>query len=185
VASPDKAAPAGQGAPFVIEVLPVGVPPQIDQPQMVVRTGESGLAFLENQRWGAPLGDELRSALSAELTRRLGAQDIAGLARPVGIPVLRIKLQVRRFDAWLGQAAQLDADWSMGLADKGEIRRLACHGQFDEPALEGFPELVQAQQRAIADLAGRIADDARQLARAQSARCMPGDDSFADQRTRR
>lgn len=169
-AASDHAPAVSRPAPFVIEVLPVGVPPQIDQPQMVVRQGEGGLALLENQRWSAPLADELRGALSAELTRCLGAQDVAGLIRPAGIPVLRVKVQVRRLDAWPGQLVRLVADWSLSMDDEGAIRRVASHGQFEEPAVAGIPALVQAQQRAVADLAGQIVDEAGQWAHASSRR---------------
>lgn len=150
----------GEPAPFLIDVLPVGIPAQLDQPQLVVRTGDSNLALLDGERWAGPLSDELRNALSSQLTRNLNTMDIAGLPRSTDKPVLRIKLQVRRFDAWPGQRVRLDADWSLGLADETGNARLICHGQFDEPASGSYPELVQAQQRALAALADRIATDA-------------------------
>jgi uncharacterized lipoprotein YmbA len=67
--------------PFLIDVMAVGVPVQIDQPQWVVRLGTNSVGVLEGERWGAPLSDELRSALSAELTQRLNTQDISGRHR--------------------------------------------------------------------------------------------------------
>ncbi|GGI53371.1 PqiC family protein [Oxalicibacterium solurbis] len=151
----------GEPAAFLIDVLPVGIPAQLDQPQLVVRAGDSSLALLDGERWAGPLSDELRNALSAQLTRKLDTLDIAGLPRSTDKPVLRIKLQVRRFDAWPGQRVRLDADWSLGLADETGNARLICHGQFDEPVSGNYPELVQAQQRALAALADRIATDAR------------------------
>lgn len=53
--------------------------------------------------WLFGLCDEIRSALSAELTQRLNTQDISGLAQPPDKPVLRIKVQVRRLDNWPGR----------------------------------------------------------------------------------
>lgn len=161
----------GEPAAFLIDVLPVGIPAQLDQPQLVVRSGDSSLALLDGERWAGPLSDELRSALSAQLTRKLKTMDIAGLPRSTDKPVLRIKLQVRRFDAWPGQRVRLDADWSLGLADETGNARLICHGQFDEPASGSYPELVQAQQRALAALADRIAADAGNWMRSHQSDC--------------
>lgn len=166
-----ETAARGAPAPFLIDVLPVGIPEQIDQPQLVVRQGNTGVVVLDGERWAGPLGDELRSALSSELTHRLVTQDIAGLAPPAGQRVLRIKLQVRRFDAWPGQRVQLDADWSLGFTDGAGNARLVCRGRFDQPASGGYPDLVQAQQRTIAALASRIASDARGWASAGQADC--------------
>ncbi|MDR3518089.1 MAG: PqiC family protein [Azospirillaceae bacterium] len=164
-------ATAGPPAPFLIDVLPVGIPAQLDQPQLVVRQGDSGVTVLDGERWAGPLDDEFRSALSTALTGRLRTQDIADLAAPAGKPVLRIKLEVRRFDAWPGQRVQLDADWSLGFADDAGNARLACHGQFDEPASGGYPELVEAEQRAVAKMAARIAGDASGWARSRNTDC--------------
>lgn len=156
----EHATAVGQPVSFLIDVLPVGVPTQVDQPQLIVRQGDSGVAVLESERWTGPLSDELRSALSAELTQRLATQDIAGLAQPSDAPILRIKLQVRRFDAWPGTHTRLDADWSMGFTHQAG-RRLVCSGRFDESALGGYPEMVQAQQRMVAALANAMARNAR------------------------
>lgn len=158
------AAESAQPSPFLIEVLPVGVPAQADQPQLVVRQGGSsgsGVAVLDGERWAGPLGDEVRAALSASLTRLLATQDVAGISRPGDKPVMRIKVQVRRFDLWSGHGAQLDADWSLGVADEPGNARLACHARLEAPTAGGYPDLVQAQQRLIAELADRIAADAR------------------------
>ncbi|MEQ4618142.1 MAG: PqiC family protein [Corticimicrobacter sp.] len=159
---PESPAPAGQAAvPFLIEVLPVGVPAQLDQQSMVVRQGDSGVAVLDTERWSGPLSDEMRTALSSGLSQRLGVPDIAGLARPGGQPLLRIKVQVRRLDAWPGREAQMEAGWSMGQADDQAGSRLVCQGRFRVAAPGSYAELVQAQQRLVADLADRIAQDAR------------------------
>ncbi|MGZ5198634.1 MAG: PqiC family protein [Telluria sp.] len=166
------AAESGQPSPFLIEVLPVGVPVQADQPQLVIRQGgSSSVAVLEGERWAGPLGDEIRAALSASLTRQLLTQDIAGLARPHDSQVMRIKVQVRRFDIWPGQGAQLDADWSLGVADEPGNARLACHARLGAPTAGGYPELVQAQQRLIVELAGRIAADTRAWSLSRHAAC--------------
>ncbi|MBB6245053.1 PqiC family protein [Rhodanobacter sp. A1T4] len=163
--------PALPPASFLIDVLPIGVPAQLDQPQWVARQGDSGIAVLDGERWAAPLSDELRAALSAQLVQRLGTLDIAGLPQPINTPVLRIKLQVHRFDAWPGQTVQLDADWSLGYADDVNHVHLICRGQFNETAPGGYPELARAEQRAVGKLAIQIAEDASGWTRANQAKC--------------
>jgi hypothetical protein len=164
------AAPPARPVPFLLEVLPVGVPAQLDQPQFVVREGDGGVAVLDGERWASPLGDELRGALSATLAARLGTQDVAGLPAPAGRPVMRVKLQLRRLDAWSGQRVLLEADWSLGFADAPQAR-LACHGRFEQAAAGGYPALVAAEQHTVAALADAIAADARRRARSRDAGC--------------
>lgn len=171
LAPPGPATSTGQRGLFVIELLAVGIPAQLDQAQLVVRNRDDSIGILNGERWAGPLADEIRSGLSAEITRDLDTQDIAGLARPAGKPVLRIKVQVRRLDAWLGQKVKMEADWSIGVADESGNARLTCRGRFDEPAAAGYQQLVQAQQRTIAALAARIAVDARNWERSRTSGC--------------
>lgn len=156
---------------FRLDVLPVGMPAAIDRQTLVVRQGENGIAILDGERWTAPFADEFRDALSDDLTRRLGTQDVAGLPRAKGDRVLRVKLQVRRLDAWLGQRVQLEADWTLGFVSDSANKPLTCHAQFDIAAPGSYPELVGAQQRAIALLAAAITEDTRRLADSPSTPC--------------
>ncbi|MDX5629093.1 MULTISPECIES: PqiC family protein [unclassified Brenneria] len=157
VAPPTAAQNAAPPASFVIEVLPVGVPAQIDLPQLVVRQGESDALILDNERWLSPLGDEFRSALSAGLAERLGTQDVAGLNRTDEKPVVRIRLQVRRFDIWPGRFVRLESDWSLS-ARNGENRtQLVCHSRLTERAEQGDTAMFAAQQQAVARLTDQIA----------------------------
>ncbi|RAT43046.1 hypothetical protein AU495_10595, partial [Lonsdalea populi] len=122
-AAPTRSIPP---APFLIVVLPVGIPPQIDLPQLVVRQGEGRVEVLNNQRWLSALSDEIRTALSSELVAQLNTQDISGLPRPADKPVIRVLVQIRRLDAWPGHSVQLEADWSLSQPDAERSARLVC-----------------------------------------------------------
>lgn len=164
--------PAAAPVPFLIDVLPVGLPEHLDQQPLVVRQGRGGtVAVLDEERWVGPLGDELRNALSVHLSERLGTQDVSGLASSAEQQVLRVKVQVRRLDAWPGNQVQLEAGWSLGFANNSSKARLVCQGRFNEAAADGYPALVQAQQRAVSALAARIASDARAWGSSQKAKC--------------
>ena len=160
--------------PFLLDILPIGLPEQLDQPQLVVRQGVSGIVMADGERWAGPLGDELRQALSAELSARLATRDTAGLVKPANKPVLRIKLLVRRLDFWPGQKLELEADWNLAMVDapgNTPLAQLFCHGRFSESAKGSYPELVQAGQRVISALAARIAADARRQALSPHSEC--------------
>ncbi|MGE5946483.1 MAG: membrane integrity-associated transporter subunit PqiC [Betaproteobacteria bacterium] len=167
-ASPSPSSPS---PPF--ELLPVGVPAQVDQPQLVVREGGQGVALLGSERWIAPLGDEVRSALSADLARELRSADVSGLPGN-DRPLLRIKLDLRRFDSAPGSYALVEAAWSVRLLHGAQPAMLACTSRVSEAVGPGYPALVQGHQRAIGQLAVQIADAARALGGGRAAACPPG-----------
>jgi uncharacterized lipoprotein YmbA len=157
-------------APFAIDVLPVGVPAQVDQPQLVVRQGDGSVALLEGEQWIAPLADEIRATVAGELARTLGAQDLHGL--PQGKDkrrVYRIKLDVRRFDSVPGQYALVEAAWSVGTAGSGPA--LECTTGERETVGAGYAALVRGHQQALVALADQVAAAVRQLADTGIARC--------------
>lgn len=167
-------APMAETAPSLpFELLPVGVPAQVDQPQLVVREGGQGVALLGSERWIAPLGEEVRSALSADLTRELHSADVSGLPGN-GKPLLRIKLDVRRFDSQPGGYALIEGAWSVRLLHGAQPAALACSSRVSEAVGPGYPALVQGHQRAIARLAAQIATAARALGDGQAPACPPG-----------
>ena len=159
-------------APYLIEVLPVGIPVGLDQPQLVVRQEDGGIAVLDNERWLAPLNEELRAALSVRLAELLGTQDIAGLPRPIAQPVLRLKLEVRRFDSVQGKYALLDADWSLSLKDNQTEPRLFCHSELRKVARgNDHASVVRGHQQIVEALAVQISDTARSWANSPLAAC--------------
>lgn len=160
-----SATPIAAGTAF--ELLPVSIPAQDDQPQLVIRQGSQGVALLQSERWIAPLADEIRSALSADLTRELGGPDVTGL--PHGKrPVLRIKVDVRRFDSQPGGYALLDAAWSVRPLGQEGAAGLACTSRLRVPVGSGYAALVQGHQQALAGLARQLAEGSRALAAGQA-----------------
>jgi uncharacterized lipoprotein YmbA len=153
---PADVAPAARTT-GAIELLPVGVPAALDQQPIVLRQGAGQLVLLERERWAAPLGEELRSALAVLLGRALAARDVTGLPRPAD--TLRIKVELRRFESAPGSHALLEADWS--IARGTDEQRLLCRSEQRVGAGPGIAALVQAHQQALQALAGDIAAAAR------------------------
>jgi uncharacterized protein len=156
-------------ANFQFELLPVGIPAQNDVPQLVVRQGGQAVALLDGERWIAPLADEVRNALSVDLSRRLNARDI-GSGLPVdGKPVVRIKIDLRRFDSSPGNYALIEATWSVRPL-KGDTV-LTCSSRITENVGQGYGGLVAGHQQALSELAGQIASVAPALAAGSSPAC--------------
>ncbi|MES2311147.1 MAG: PqiC family protein [Pseudomonadota bacterium] len=166
--------PVSWGQPSLpFELLPVSVPAQVDQPQLVVREGGQGVALLGSERWIAPLNDEVRSALSADLARELHSQDVSGLPGN-DKPLLRIKLDLRRFDSQPGSYALIEGAWSVRLLRGQHPAALACTSRINETVGPGYDALVQGHQRAIGALAAQIAAAARLLGNDQTPVCPAG-----------
>jgi uncharacterized lipoprotein YmbA len=163
------AAPAiGQvAAPFLIDVQAVGVPPQVDQPALVLRHGSTGVSVLDGERWASPLGDEIRGALVADLSTRLGTHDVHGLPRPKDSKVVHVQFDVRRFDSEVGGEATLEASWQVRAAEAGA----SCSSRIGEPAGGSYDSLVEAHQRALAKAADQIAVAVRAAAAGQPPVC--------------
>ena len=93
------------------------VPAQVDQPQFVVRRADDTLAVLEQERWIAPVQDEIRAALIEHLSVRLGPP---GAAPRAGARDWRVAIDVQRFDSAPGRSTLV----VMSDADHGSVEAL-------------------------------------------------------------
>ncbi|MDR3418893.1 MAG: PqiC family protein [Nevskia sp.] len=146
-------------APFQIEVQPVDVPAQVATPEMVVRAGDGEMVPVDTRRWIAPLGDEIRGALSALLTQRLGARDVYGLpgaAARAGAETYAVDVKVLRFESAPGAYARIDAVWAVRRVGDGAAA-VVCSGSFEQPVAAGYEALAQGHQKALSGLADRVA----------------------------
>jgi uncharacterized lipoprotein YmbA len=174
IAPPTQAPANNMQVPFQFEMQPVLMAVQVDQPPLVVRQGDGSLAILENERWGAPLGDEFHDALTGELERRFGVRDLAGLPKQNELPVLSIRTDVRRFESIIGQYVLTDVIWSLTLrntGNSGKRQSLTCSSVIRQPAGAGIENLVIAHQKAVSALADIIAKTAIGWAHQPAAHC--------------
>jgi uncharacterized lipoprotein YmbA len=163
-------------APFQFEMQPVLMAVQVDQPPLVIRQGNGSLAILENERWGAPLGDEFHDALTGQLERRFGSRDLAGLPKQSELPVLSVRTDVRRFESVLDQYALIDVVWNLSMRGPGALpggkrQTLTCSSVIREQAGLGMESLVLAHQKAVSTLADIVSRTAAQWARQPNTRC--------------
>lgn len=135
-----------------IAIEGISVPPQVDRPQIVIRQGNSGLAILETEWWGASLSDELRSALVDQLSNAGGPRKTS------------VRIDVQRFDSIPGQYGLIDVKWRLRQANAGDDALLACRSLLQTPSGPSIDDLVVAQQnnvKRLAALIGQAAGTAR------------------------
>lgn len=151
----ERAQPSASPSGLYVDVLPVNIPPQADHPQWVVRQPDDSLLVLEQDRWAAPLQEELRGALVEHLTARFGAIDVRGVASPAP-SVWRVRVDVQRFESVPGREARIEAAWSVAGTQRGATT-LVCRSVFHEPAgAGGVPALAAAHRAAVGKLADAI-----------------------------
>lgn len=155
---------------FFIDVRPIDVPAQADRQALVLRR-DSAITLTENERWAAPLGDELRSAMSARLTRALGTEDVGDHALASDIPVIRIRIDVRRFDAAFADHVAIDATWTMRSA-QGDRSDVVCSSAQRIDVASGYDALVDGYQVLLDGLAANIASSARRLMAGSAPSCV-------------
>lgn len=152
---------AGSGEAAGVPVISVTIPSQVDQPELVVRQPDGSMALLESERWIAPLGAELRTALSLSLARQWQADPRPAVAQGTA-GAARVSVDVQRFDSLPGQYALIDAVWTLTTGDT-PAQKVSCRSSIRIPVSGGYPELAKGHQAAIEELASLIARQAVKL----------------------
>jgi len=161
--APQGAASApGVAKTVYVDLLPVQVPAQVDHAQWVVRQPDESLLRLEQDRWAAPLPDEVRGAVAERLAARWGAVDV----RAVGLPpaaVWRVRIDVQRFESIPGREVRLEATWSLSRSASAspprEAASLVCRDVFVEAVGDGgVPALAAGHRHNVARLADAIGE---------------------------
>ena len=170
-------------ATLVIEMAPVAMPERFARPQLVVRrTGsvlqgeqkaaeraQAEVEVLEQSRWSSSFEYEMRDALGAGIAQRLSAFDATQVGRPRGVPVYRIAVQMRQFDALPGERIDSAFGWSVRRSDSDAL--LTCQMQLSESVTGGLDGVATGAQRIAGRLADEIARNVSALAASQPARC--------------
>lgn len=149
---------------LLIEVPPVDVPSQVAKNQMVVQTGPTQVQILEQERWASLPGDEIRRALSSDLTQQLGTIDVYGTAYPEGTRVYRVSVNVQRFESWPGSHALIDAVWSVRAVGSQTI--MTCRSVVNQPVTGSYDALVEGHRQAVQQISTQIAAGIRTMAAA-------------------
>jgi uncharacterized protein len=120
-----------------------------------VQTGPTQVKVLEEERWASLPGDEIRRALSTDLTQQLGTIDVYGTAYPDSTPVYRVSMNVQRFESWPGSHALIDAVWSVRAVRSNAV--MTCRSVMNEPVGSGYDALVAGHKKALQEISAQIA----------------------------
>ncbi|WP_095083525.1 membrane integrity-associated transporter subunit PqiC [Pseudomonas sp. Irchel s3h17] len=132
-----------------IQFEQVSVPAQVDRTQIVIRQGNSGLAVLETEWWGASLSEELQSALADQLSGTSNAHKMS------------LRVDVQRFDSIPGHYALLDTQWRLRNLDSDDTSTfLNCRTTVQTPSGATIDDLVLAHQKNVKGLAAAISQAA-------------------------
>ena len=159
-------APAGAASDLSVAVGPVTIPAMIDRPQMVVSAGPNQVRLDEFNRWAAPLQSNISRVVADNLGAILGTPRVSLFPQTMNAAAdYRVAILVQSFDSAPGNAATLDAVWTVSRAKDGKsqtgrtaVREAAPQG--------GFDGVAAAHSRALARLSRDIADAIQALARA-------------------
>ena len=152
----DTPARAETKAAYSVAIASVGLPQMLDRPQIVTRTVANQVTINEYERWAGPLKNEIARAIAADLSRQLGGATVFTYPQSGNVDAqYRVAIDVQRFDAAPGDAATVEAVWTVrplkGEAKNGRsIAHEAAQGV-------GYDALVAACNRALATVSADIA----------------------------
>ena len=161
----DSAAkPVATGADYSVAVGPVSVPAAVDRPQIVVRIAPNQVAIEEFHRWVSPLPDAIARVVAENLAAMLGTPHVTVFSRPTAAGArYRVLIDVLRFESAPGDAAILDAVWTVRSAEDGTTR--SGRTTVREPVMgREYSALAAAHSSALGRLSAELAGAIRGLA---------------------
>jgi uncharacterized protein len=157
------AAPAATSSQLSVVVGPVSVPAVVDRPEIVVTTGPNQVRLDEFNQWASPLQNSIARVVAENLVGMLGTPRVILSAQALSADAdYRAAIEVQGFESAPGEAATLDAVWSVRRTKDGrtETGRTRAHEAIQE---KGYDALAAAHSRALGRLSRDIADGVRKL----------------------
>jgi uncharacterized lipoprotein YmbA len=152
---------SGRSSPVhqaVIGIGPVKLADYLDESQIVTRTNDNQLVKAEFNRWAGSFKNNFTNVLADDLGSRLSTERVYLYPWRLSVPVdYQVTVDVVRCDGRLGEAAWLEARWSLF---KGPDKKLlkTMRANISEPVTgPDYAALVAAQSRAVAKLSQEIA----------------------------
>jgi uncharacterized protein len=152
-----NASPAARTT-IAIDVRSVRIPARLNRSQLMIRSGQTELGLLENERWASPLNDEIRDAVRLELQNR--SAQMTESAPLQMFAKLSVAIDVQRLEAELGRYALIEASWSANWTGASQassnIIVKNCSFRAYEEIRGGYSEIVEGYQRETRALADAI-----------------------------
>ena len=156
-------APAPLASDFSVAVGPVSVPMAVDRPQIVVRLNANQVWLDELNRWASPLANNIARVVAENLVMMLGTSRVALSPQILNGGIdYRAAIEVQRFESAPGDAATLDAIWTVSRSADGRSRTGRTTAREAAPD-KTYDALAAAHSRAVARLSQDIAEAVRGL----------------------
>jgi uncharacterized lipoprotein YmbA len=155
--------PAAAPSNLSVSVGPVTIPAAVDRPQMVVTTGPNQAGIDEFNRWVGPLQNGIARVVAENLVAMLGTPTVSLFPQTIAAGAdYYVAIEVQRFESTRGQAAQLDAFWTVTRAKDGKMQ--TGRTTMREPVTASdYEALAGAHSRALARLSRDVADAVQTL----------------------
>lgn len=155
-----------------IGVGPVSLPPYLDRPEIVTRSGGNELHLSEFDRWAEPLQQNVSSVLAENLSILIPTDRTTVFPWERSVPITyQVIVEVTRFEGNADGNVSLMARWSVFGAD-GKKELLSRQSNLTTPtgAPRDHTATVSAMSRSLADLSREIAAAIKTLSQ-QSKSC--------------
>jgi len=158
-------APAGTLSDLSVAVGPVTVPAVVDRPQIVVSAGANQVRLDEFNRWASPLQSNISRVVADNLAAILGTPRVSLFPQTMSAAAdYRVAIQVQSFDSAPGDAATLDAVWTVSRSKDGRSQTGRTALREASPS-GGYDGVAAAHSRALARMSRDITDAIQALAR--------------------
>ena len=142
----------------VIGIGPVKLADYLDKSQIVTRTSAEQLVKSEFNRWAGSFKDNFINVLADDLGFLLSDQQIYLYPFRPSMPIdYQITVDVIRYDGRLGDAAYLEARWSILQGQEKKLFKMNRSSIREPVTGPDYGDLVAAQSRAVAKLSREIA----------------------------
>ena len=150
-------APAPSPTKLSVSVGPGSVPAIVDRPQFVVSTGANQVTLDDFNQWASPLQNNIARVVAENLAAMLGTPRVMLSSQALGADAAyRAAIDVQRFESMPGEAAILDAVWTVRRSRDGASQTGRTSVREASPDA-GYAALAAAHSRAIARLSQDIA----------------------------
>ena len=139
-----------------------------DRSPIVLRRGETEVAFSEFEAWAEPIGGQITAVIADALGDQFGRANVRPTPGRRGRdPDFRVGVEVLRFEIEKDNSAMLDARWTLFGGPEDEFVASGRERLTSIPRVaDSYDARVAALSRTLVELAGSIAD-AIDLDRAQ------------------
>ena len=125
--------PAAPSSELSVAVGPITIPASVDRPQIVVTVSPNQVQLDEFHRWVSPLQNNIGRVVAENLVAMLGTPRVTLSPQLLAADVnYRVGIEVQTFESAPGQAATLDAVWTVARTKDG--RSLTGRTTVREPA---------------------------------------------------